>query len=44
MVDFDMSKALTPTMLCSLVALGVLALIPVIARRAFRRKLGMKRG
>jgi uncharacterized membrane protein YdjX (TVP38/TMEM64 family) len=44
MVDFDMSKALTPTMLCSLVALGVLALIPVIARRAFGRKLGIKRG
>jgi uncharacterized membrane protein YdjX (TVP38/TMEM64 family) len=43
-VDFDLSKVLTPTLLCSLAALGVLALIPVIARRLFGRRLGVKRG
>ncbi len=32
-VEFDLSHVLTPTLLAALVALGVLALIPVLARR-----------
>lgn len=42
-VDFDLSNVFTPTLLCSLVALGVLALVPVLARRVFGRRLGIKR-
>jgi uncharacterized membrane protein YdjX (TVP38/TMEM64 family) len=38
-VDFDLSHVLTPTLLCALAALGVLALVPVLARRFFGRKL-----
>jgi uncharacterized membrane protein YdjX (TVP38/TMEM64 family) len=43
-VDFDLSNVLTPTLVGSLVALGVLALVPVLARRVFGRKLGIGRG
>jgi uncharacterized membrane protein YdjX (TVP38/TMEM64 family) len=39
-VEFDLSHVLTPTLLGALIALGVLALIPAIARRVFGRKLG----
>ena len=39
-VEFDLSHVLTPTLLCALVALGLLALVPAIARRVFGRKLG----
>ena len=39
-VEFDLSHVLTPTLLGALVALGVLALVPVVARRVFGRKLG----
>jgi uncharacterized membrane protein YdjX (TVP38/TMEM64 family) len=38
-VEFDPSHVLTPTLLGALAALGVLALIPVFARRLWRRKL-----
>lgn len=38
-VDFDLSHVLTPTLLCALAALGLLALIPVVANRLWRRKL-----
>jgi uncharacterized membrane protein YdjX (TVP38/TMEM64 family) len=38
-VEFDASHVLTPTLLGALAALGVLALIPVFARRLWRRKL-----
>jgi uncharacterized membrane protein YdjX (TVP38/TMEM64 family) len=38
-VEFDLSNVLTPTLLGALVALGVLALVPVVARRVFGRKL-----
>jgi uncharacterized membrane protein YdjX (TVP38/TMEM64 family) len=43
-VDFDLSNVLTPTLVGSLVALGVLALVPVVARRVFRRNLGVGSG
>lgn len=43
-VNFDLSSVLTPTFICSLLALGVLALVPVLARRLFGRKLDPKRG
>jgi uncharacterized membrane protein YdjX (TVP38/TMEM64 family) len=43
-VDFDLSNVLTPTLVGALVAFGLLALVPVFARRVFGRKLGMKRG
>jgi uncharacterized membrane protein YdjX (TVP38/TMEM64 family) len=39
-VDFDLSRVLTPTVLLALVALGVLALLPVLARRLWGRKIG----
>ena len=39
-VEFGLSHVLTPALLGALVALGVLALIPVVARRVFGRKLG----
>ncbi len=39
-IEFDLSHVLTPALLWALVALGVLALIPVVARRVFGRKLG----
>jgi uncharacterized membrane protein YdjX (TVP38/TMEM64 family) len=38
-VDFDLSQVLTPTLLCALGAFAVLALIPVVARRLWGRKL-----
>jgi uncharacterized membrane protein YdjX (TVP38/TMEM64 family) len=38
-VMFDLSHVLTPTLLVSLVALGVLALVPVLARRMWRRRM-----
>lgn len=38
-VDFDLSHVLTPTLLGALAALGVLALVPVFARRIWGRKL-----
>ncbi len=38
-VDFDLSQVLTPTLLCALGAFAVLALIPVVARRIWGRKL-----
>jgi len=43
-VDFDLSNVLTPALVAALVAFGVLALIPVLARRLFGRKLGVGRG
>jgi uncharacterized membrane protein YdjX (TVP38/TMEM64 family) len=39
-VEFGLSHVLTPALLGALVALGVLALLPVVARRVFGRKLG----
>jgi uncharacterized membrane protein YdjX (TVP38/TMEM64 family) len=39
-VDFDLSRVLTPTLLLALLALGILALLPVLARRLWGRKLG----
>jgi len=38
-IDFDLSQVLTPTLLCALGAFAVLALIPVVARRIWGRKL-----
>ena len=38
-VAFDLSHVLTPTLIAALAALGVLALVPVFARRLWRRKL-----
>jgi len=38
-VDFDLSNVLTPTLIAALVALGALALVPVLARRFLGRKL-----
>jgi uncharacterized membrane protein YdjX (TVP38/TMEM64 family) len=38
-VDFDLSNVLTPTLIAALAALGVLALVPVLARRFLGRKL-----
>jgi uncharacterized membrane protein YdjX (TVP38/TMEM64 family) len=38
-VDFDLSHVLTPTLLCALAGLGLLALIPALARRIWGRKL-----
>jgi uncharacterized membrane protein YdjX (TVP38/TMEM64 family) len=38
-VDFDLSHVLTPTLICALAALGLLALIPAAARRIWGRKL-----
>jgi uncharacterized membrane protein YdjX (TVP38/TMEM64 family) len=38
-VDFDLSHVFTPTLLVALAAIGVLALIPVGARRVWRRKM-----
>jgi uncharacterized membrane protein YdjX (TVP38/TMEM64 family) len=40
-VDFELSNVLTPTLLGALAALGVLALVPVFARRLWGRKLGV---
>jgi uncharacterized membrane protein YdjX (TVP38/TMEM64 family) len=40
-VDFDLSQVLTPTLLAALIALGVLALVPVFARRGWARKLNV---
>lgn len=39
-VDFDPLAALTPQMLIALVALGLLSLLPVVARRLFHRSAG----
>jgi uncharacterized membrane protein YdjX (TVP38/TMEM64 family) len=38
-VDFDLSHVLTPTLLGALAALGVLALVPIAARKLWARKL-----
>ena len=38
-VDFDLSHVLTPTLLWALAAFGVLALIPIFAKRLWGRKL-----
>jgi len=38
-VDFDLSHVLTPTLLGALAAFGILALVPVFAKRLWRRKL-----
>jgi len=38
-IDFDLSQVLTPTLLLALGAFALLALIPALARRIFRRKL-----
>jgi uncharacterized membrane protein YdjX (TVP38/TMEM64 family) len=43
-VDFDLSTVLTPALLCALVALAVLALVPVVARRMFGARFGMRKG
>jgi len=37
-VDFDLSHVLTPTLLGALAAFGILALVPVFAKRLWRRK------
>jgi uncharacterized membrane protein YdjX (TVP38/TMEM64 family) len=37
-VDFDLSRVLTPTLLGALAAFGILALVPVFAKRLWRRK------
>jgi uncharacterized membrane protein YdjX (TVP38/TMEM64 family) len=39
-IDFDLSHVLTPTLLLALGAFALLALVPVLARRIFRRRLG----
>jgi uncharacterized membrane protein YdjX (TVP38/TMEM64 family) len=39
-IDFDLSHVLTPTLLLALGALALLALVPALARRIFRRELG----
>jgi uncharacterized membrane protein YdjX (TVP38/TMEM64 family) len=39
-IDFDPSLVLTPTLIAALVALGLLALLPVVARRMWRRRIG----
>jgi len=39
-VNFDLSHVLTPTLLLALAALGLLALLPVLARRLWGRRLG----
>jgi uncharacterized membrane protein YdjX (TVP38/TMEM64 family) len=41
-VNFDLSHVLTPTLLAALAAFGVLALIPVVARRHWRRRVGAR--
>ena len=38
-VEFDLSQVLTPTLLLALGALAVLALIPAVSKRLWRRKL-----
>lgn len=38
-VEFDLSHVLTPTLLAALVALGLLALVPVAARRFLGRRI-----
>jgi uncharacterized membrane protein YdjX (TVP38/TMEM64 family) len=38
-VDFDLSHVLTPTLLGALAAIGILALIPALAKRIWGRKL-----
>lgn len=38
-VDFGLSHVLTPTLIAALAAIGVLALVPVLARRFLGRKL-----
>ena len=38
-IDFDLSHVLTPTLLLALAAFALLALVPALARRIFRRKL-----
>jgi uncharacterized membrane protein YdjX (TVP38/TMEM64 family) len=40
-VHFDLSEALTPTLLGALAGFGVLALVPVFARRLWGRKLNV---
>jgi uncharacterized membrane protein YdjX (TVP38/TMEM64 family) len=40
-VDFDLSNVLTPTLVAALVGFGLLALVPVFARRVLGRKLGV---
>jgi uncharacterized membrane protein YdjX (TVP38/TMEM64 family) len=40
-LDFDPSAALTPQLIGALIALGVLALVPVVVRRAYARKAGL---
>jgi uncharacterized membrane protein YdjX (TVP38/TMEM64 family) len=39
-IDFDLSHVLTPTLMLALGAFALLALVPVLARRIFRRRLG----
>jgi uncharacterized membrane protein YdjX (TVP38/TMEM64 family) len=38
-VEFDLSHVLTPTLLAALAALGILALVPVLARRFLGRRI-----
>ena len=40
-VDLDLSQVLTPTLLAALVALGCLALVPILARRFWRRTVAI---
>jgi uncharacterized membrane protein YdjX (TVP38/TMEM64 family) len=39
-IEFDLSHVLTPPMFAALVALGILALVPVLARRFLGRRIG----
>lgn len=43
-IDFDLSTVLTPTLIGALVALAILALVPVMARRMFGARFGMRKG
>jgi uncharacterized membrane protein YdjX (TVP38/TMEM64 family) len=41
-VNLDLSHVLTPTLLAALAGFGMLALIPVVARRLWRRRVGAR--
>src|SRR5262245_46002880 len=43
-VDFDLATAVTPTLVAALVGLGLLALVPVLARRLLWRRAELRKG
>jgi uncharacterized membrane protein YdjX (TVP38/TMEM64 family) len=43
-VDFDPATAVTPTLVAALVGLGLLALVPVLARRLLWRRAELRKG